>query len=306
MKVIAPRRMMKLQRGDCRATRGTPHFPRWTLPRQFGDVSGAAPAPTASSPSGPSDKIPSPSQRDAIEAEPRAAPRPRGPRRGQNVLPHRTHPLPDRTPPLRSGAHLRLHVHQQSRRRDRPPPRRPPRPRRRKHHARHHPRILRGPAPDARPARRPRLRLWHCRRRLPARRAPPHRRARAAGTADAQPVLRPPLSRRDALPHDDLVLFDRYEQFLAHRNLVDFDTLVTRPPRSLEGVSAAAATIRARWERRTGRRVPGPEPGPVSGRKGARARPPPRLRRRRPRAVDLFVGRRRPGGVHEVSSTISA
>jgi DNA helicase II / ATP-dependent DNA helicase PcrA len=53
--------------------------------------------------------------------------------------------------------------------------------------------------------------------------------------------------RGDPLSHDNLVLFSEYEQYLAKRNVVDFDTLVTRAATLLEG-SPAAPEIRSRWD----------------------------------------------------------
>jgi superfamily I DNA/RNA helicase len=47
--------------------------------------------------------------------------------------------------------------------------------------------------------------------------------------------------------HDDLALLERYERYLAQRNVVDFDTLVLRAADLLEN-SAVAAAIRARWD----------------------------------------------------------
>jgi len=53
--------------------------------------------------------------------------------------------------------------------------------------------------------------------------------------------------RGDPLMHDDLALFGQYERFLAHRNVVDFDTLVIKAAELLERVSDAAV-IRSRWD----------------------------------------------------------
>jgi DNA helicase-2/ATP-dependent DNA helicase PcrA len=53
--------------------------------------------------------------------------------------------------------------------------------------------------------------------------------------------------RGDALSHDNLVLFGEYEQYLAKRNVVDFDTLVIRAATLLEG-SPAAPEIQSRWD----------------------------------------------------------
>ena len=54
--------------------------------------------------------------------------------------------------------------------------------------------------------------------------------------------------RGDPLLHNDLILFHQYENFLADRKLVDFDTLVIKAAELLEGNGAAAATLRARWD----------------------------------------------------------
>ena len=53
--------------------------------------------------------------------------------------------------------------------------------------------------------------------------------------------------RGDALSHDNLILFGEYEQYLAKRNVVDFDTLVIRAAALLEG-SSAAREIQSRWD----------------------------------------------------------
>ncbi|MDQ6827273.1 MAG: UvrD-helicase domain-containing protein, partial [Gemmatimonadota bacterium] len=53
--------------------------------------------------------------------------------------------------------------------------------------------------------------------------------------------------RGDPLFHDDIALFDQYERFLAHRNVVDFDTLVVKAAELLERTDAAAS-VRARWD----------------------------------------------------------
>ncbi len=50
------------------------------------------------------------------------------------------------------------------------------------------------------------------------------------------------------LHHDDLILFHKYERFLADRKLVDFDTLVIKAAELLESDSAAAEKIRSRWD----------------------------------------------------------
>jgi DNA polymerase III epsilon subunit family exonuclease len=53
---------------------------------------------------------------------------------------------------------------------------------------------------------------------------------------------------RDApLRHDDVVLLDGYERFLAKRNVLDFDDLVLRT-RDLLEIPDVAATVRARWD----------------------------------------------------------
>ena len=52
--------------------------------------------------------------------------------------------------------------------------------------------------------------------------------------------------RHDQLRHDDARLFLRYEEFLAHRNVVDFDTLVVKAKQLLYETTAAPE-IRARW-----------------------------------------------------------
>ncbi len=53
--------------------------------------------------------------------------------------------------------------------------------------------------------------------------------------------------RGDSLMHDDLVLFHRYEAFLADRKLVDFDTMVIKAAELLERPSDAAM-VRSRWD----------------------------------------------------------
>ncbi len=53
--------------------------------------------------------------------------------------------------------------------------------------------------------------------------------------------------RGDELFRNDATLFGRYEDFLASRNLVDFDTLVIKAAALLED-SPAASVIRARWD----------------------------------------------------------
>ncbi len=52
--------------------------------------------------------------------------------------------------------------------------------------------------------------------------------------------------RGDELMRNDAVLFKRYEEFLAARNLVDFDTLVIKAADLVEG--PAGDEIRARWD----------------------------------------------------------
>ena len=54
--------------------------------------------------------------------------------------------------------------------------------------------------------------------------------------------------RGDPLLHNDLVLFHQYERFLTDRRLVDFDTLVIKAAELLESDSAAARSIRSRWD----------------------------------------------------------
>ncbi|MDQ2668477.1 MAG: UvrD-helicase domain-containing protein [Gemmatimonadota bacterium] len=54
--------------------------------------------------------------------------------------------------------------------------------------------------------------------------------------------------RNIALQHDDLILFHKYERFLAGRKLVDFDTLVIKAAELLESDSPAAEQIRSRWD----------------------------------------------------------
>jgi DNA polymerase III epsilon subunit family exonuclease len=53
--------------------------------------------------------------------------------------------------------------------------------------------------------------------------------------------------RGDTMMHNDAALFDRYEAFLAARNLVDFDTLVIKAATLVED-TPVAAEIRARWD----------------------------------------------------------
>jgi ATP-dependent DNA helicase UvrD/PcrA len=53
--------------------------------------------------------------------------------------------------------------------------------------------------------------------------------------------------RGDPLMHDDAILFEQYERFLAARRLVDFDTLVIKAAELLEQ-SAIGAGIRSRWD----------------------------------------------------------
>ncbi|CAN5917601.1 hypothetical protein BH11GEM1_BH11GEM1_36360 [soil metagenome] len=54
--------------------------------------------------------------------------------------------------------------------------------------------------------------------------------------------------RDTPLQHDDLILFHKYERYLADRKLVDFDTLVIKAAELIERDSAAADEIRARWD----------------------------------------------------------
>ncbi|MCC6244996.1 MAG: UvrD-helicase domain-containing protein [Gemmatimonadaceae bacterium] len=53
--------------------------------------------------------------------------------------------------------------------------------------------------------------------------------------------------RQEPLLYNDRQMFDRYEQFLAQRNLVDFDQLVIRAAELLE-TADVASEIRARWD----------------------------------------------------------
>ena len=53
--------------------------------------------------------------------------------------------------------------------------------------------------------------------------------------------------RNKALQHNDLVLFDKYEQFLAKYNVLDFDSLVIKAAELLDR-PADAAVIRSRWD----------------------------------------------------------
>jgi superfamily I DNA/RNA helicase len=53
--------------------------------------------------------------------------------------------------------------------------------------------------------------------------------------------------RGDALLHDDAILFEKYERFLAKRKLVDFDTLVIKAAELLERADDGAS-VRARWD----------------------------------------------------------
>jgi DNA polymerase III epsilon subunit family exonuclease len=52
--------------------------------------------------------------------------------------------------------------------------------------------------------------------------------------------------RNETLPRNDLELLGRYEQFLAHRNVLDFDTLLVKTAELLE-CSPQAAKIRSQW-----------------------------------------------------------
>jgi DNA polymerase III epsilon subunit family exonuclease len=54
--------------------------------------------------------------------------------------------------------------------------------------------------------------------------------------------------RGDPLMHDDVALFHRYENFLTDRKLVDFDTLVIKAAELLEQASVDANLIRSRWD----------------------------------------------------------
>jgi DNA helicase-2/ATP-dependent DNA helicase PcrA len=238
--------MMELQRGDCRATRRPPDFHGWTFPRQLGDVSGAAPVPTASTPSGPPDKIPSPSQRDAIEAEPRALLVLAGPGAGKTyclterirfLIEHHhfdparicaftftnkaageiAHRLEGRLGAAAAGitrgtihsfcAGL-LRTHGQ------------------------HTGLDAGFGIASEDYQLGVLRRIEGPRRW-------HRSTLTQFSAHR--------FRGDALSHDNLVLFNEYEQYLAKRNVVDFDTLVTRAAALLED-SPAAAEIQSRWD----------------------------------------------------------
>ncbi len=53
--------------------------------------------------------------------------------------------------------------------------------------------------------------------------------------------------RGEPLRHDDAILFDQYERFLAERNIVDFDMLVLKAAELLERKSDGDA-LRARWD----------------------------------------------------------
>lgn len=53
--------------------------------------------------------------------------------------------------------------------------------------------------------------------------------------------------RGDPLGHEDTILFDRYQRFLAKRRVVDFDSLVIKAAELLEG-SDRGASIRSRWD----------------------------------------------------------
>ncbi len=216
------------------------------IPRQLVGVSSSAPGPTASTTTGPSATVPSPSQRDAIEAEPRALLVLAGPGAGKTyclterirfLIEHHhfdparicaftftnkaageiAHRLESRLGPAAAGitrgtihsfcAGL-LRTHGQ--------------------HAGLDPgfgiadedyqlgvlRRIEGP------------RRWH---RSTLTQFSAHR------------------FRGDALSHDNLVLFGEYEQYLAKRNVVDFDTLVIRAATLLED-SSAAAEIQSRWD----------------------------------------------------------
>ena len=54
--------------------------------------------------------------------------------------------------------------------------------------------------------------------------------------------------RGDPLMHDDLALFHQYENFLSDRKLVDFDTLVIKAAELLEQSAGDALAIRKRWD----------------------------------------------------------
>ncbi|MEP6732696.1 MAG: UvrD-helicase domain-containing protein [bacterium] len=54
--------------------------------------------------------------------------------------------------------------------------------------------------------------------------------------------------RGDPLQHNDLILFHQYESFLTDRKLVDFDTLVIKAAELLESEGPAAAALRKRWD----------------------------------------------------------
>ncbi len=97
--------------------------------------------------------------------------------------------------------------------------------------------------------------------------------------------------RGDQLYPDDAKIFVRYEEFLAGRNVVDFDTLVVKAAELLEK-SPAADEIRARWSVLLVDEFQDLNPAAVSRHPRARARPSPRVRRRRRRTVDLCVGGR--------------
>ena len=53
--------------------------------------------------------------------------------------------------------------------------------------------------------------------------------------------------RADALHPKDAHVFERYQQFLDKRNLVDFDMLVLKTAKLL-GIDAVSATVRGRWD----------------------------------------------------------
>src|SRR3954465_15997849 len=53
--------------------------------------------------------------------------------------------------------------------------------------------------------------------------------------------------RNEPLRHDDVVLFEQYEQFLKKRHILDFDMLVLKACELLEQ-SEAGAAMRARWD----------------------------------------------------------
>ena len=172
---------------------------------------------------------------------------------------------------------------------------------------RHDPRLLRRTAPRARRERAARARFGIADEEYQLNALRAHRRPASLAPQHAQRASRRTAFAATRCCTTTRMLSSSMSVFSRARTLVDFDTLVIKAAELLERPDDPASRAGARaMGRRPRRRVPGPESRAVP-RVQALARDHRHVfARRRRRAVHLFVGRRGSGRVQDASSTTSA